>query len=809
MRILYCNKYNFAFSGTEVYLFDVMELMRAQGHQVALFSMADARGKATEYDRHFVPHVEFKNSHAGLLERGKLAAHAIYSADARERLQRVILEFRPDVAHVRNIYHHLSPSVLWELKAQAVPMVYHLNDFKLICPSYNMVSHGHACERCSGGHFWRAATEGCYQGPFGSGVVLAAEAYFHRWLRTYEKCVDRFLAPSQFVKDKLVENGWSAGKIDVLSHFQRLAEKAPPLAGAHASVLYFGRLSQEKGIADLLHAMQLVPHIRLQIAGDGPQRPELEELAATLGLTNVEFLGHVAGTELDRAVASASFTVLPSRAYETLGKTILESYAQGRPVVASDLGSRRELVKEGKTGLLFPSGDVPQLAGAISFLHEHPALAAEMGASGREMVREHHSPDAHYLALNQLYAQMLAQSRKPTRGATTLADPKLKVAFIGGRGVVGKYSGIEAYYEEVGARLAAMGHSVTVYCRTYFTPKRKGHKGMRLMRLPTIRSKHLDTLVHTLLSTAHVVFSDADIVHYHALGPALFSFIPRMFGKKTVVTVQGLDWQRKKWGPTAASVLRLGERAAVSLPTTTMVVSQALQKHYRKNYGVETNYVPNGGTLRPRSMPSQIGDWGLDPGRYILFLGRFSPEKNCHLLVEAYERLDTPVKLVMAGGSSYSDKYIEELRQHQSDRIRLLDWVSGPVLDELLTNAMLFVLPSDLEGLSLALLDAMGASVCVLASDIPENCEVVEGAGFTFRRGDVDDLERMLRLLIADDSVRESAARAAKQRVRDHYMWPQVTDDIEHVYQRAMGWKESFKVIGSATGHPATKFSQA
>ena len=147
MRILYCNKYNFAFSGTEVYLFELMDLMRAHGHEVALFSMADPRGQPTKYDQHFVPHIDFKAGSRGFLRSTRLAAHAIYSPEARRRLRRMIAEFQPDVAHVRNIYHHLSPAILWELKAQNVPVVYHLNDFKLLCPSYNMVAHGRACER--------------------------------------------------------------------------------------------------------------------------------------------------------------------------------------------------------------------------------------------------------------------------------------------------------------------------------------------------------------------------------------------------------------------------------------------------------------------------------------------------------------------------------------------------------------------------------------------------------------------------------------------------------------------------------------
>jgi glycosyltransferase involved in cell wall biosynthesis len=292
----------------------------------------------------------------------------------------------------------------------------------------------------------------------------------------------------------------------------------------------------------------------------------------------------------------------------------------------------------------------------------------------------------------------------------------------------------------------------------------------------------METFVHTWLSTIHVMFSGCDIVHYHAQGPALFSFFPRLAGKKTVVTVQGKDWQRKKWGRFASLTLRLGELASARLPNRTMVVSQALQQHYRIAYGVQTTYVPNGSMIRQRMPPSEILQWGLEPDNYILYLGRLSPEKNCHLLVEAYQKLDTRAKLVLAGGSSYTNLYIDELRKHQSEQVVFLDWVYGLALDELLTNAALFVLPSDLEGLSLSLLDAMGAALCVLTSDIPENREVIQDTGFTFRPGDAADLARMLQRLLSDPRARASAGRKAQARVREHYLWPRIAADIAHSY---------------------------
>lgn len=179
--------------------------------------------------------------------------------------------------------------------------------------------------------------------------------------------------------------------------------------------------------------------------------------------------------------------------------------------------------------------------------------------------------------------------------------------------------------------------------------------------------------------------------------------------------------------------------------------------------------------------------FGLDYKKYVLYLGRFSPEKNCHLLVEAFERLETTMKLVLAGGSSHTDEYVATLRQHLSDKIHILDWVSGQRLDDLLTGAAVFVLPSDMEGMSLALLDAMGAGVCVLASDVAENIETIGDAGFTFKAGDTLDLQRMLGMLLANSALCEDAGLRAQERVRQYYLWDNVALEMSSVYQASIG----------------------
>ena len=422
------------------------------------------------------------------------------------------------------------------------------------------------------------------------------------------------------------------------------------------------------------------------------------------------------------------------------------------------------------------------LAKAISSLVEDPQRAGTMGAAGRERVVLRHAPGSYYERLTQLYERLTSRTKRTILipAAAPVKTP-LRIAFIGGRGVISGYSGVETYYEETGKRLAAMGHEVTVYCRSHFCSPVREHQGMRLVRLPTLRGKHLETGVHTLLSTLHVMFRGCDIVHYQTLGAALFSFLPRLAGKRTVVTVQGLDWRRSKWGGFARAALKLGEWASARLPNATVVVSEALRDHYRERYGIEAAHVPNGTVIRRSRNPLWVCKWGLRPGHYILYLGRFSPEKNCHMLAECYQRIQTDVTLVLAGGGG-SSKYENELRRYQSEKIRILDWVSGMDLDELLANAMLFVLPSDVEGLSLALLDAMGAGVCPLASDISENREALGDVGFTFRCGDALDLERMLRLLIHDRRTRHGAGHLGRERVRERYLWTKVAAEIESVY---------------------------
>ncbi len=359
---------------------------------------------------------------------------------------------------------------------------------------------------------------------------------------------------------------------------------------------------------------------------------------------------------------------------------------------------------------------------------------------------------------------------------------------IGQKGIPATYGGIERHVEEIATRLVRRGHQVTVFSRFHYTKHRGPYKGVDNKRLPSINTKHLDAISHCALSTLWTLFSRFDIVHYHALGPSIFARIPRFFGAKTVVTIHGLDWQRGKWGKFASSFLRFCEKPAVRFPNKTIVVSKTLAKYFRERHGAETIVIPNGtnpGTLRP---PNRIKRWGLHRHPYILWVGRLVPEKGCHYLIEAFKRTKGDMRLVMAGGSSHSDEYVRSLEKLRDgdNRIQMIGYVYGEILDELWTNAYLVVQPSILEGLSIALIEALSFGKCVVVSDIPENMEVVEDCAISFRSRDVDDLASKLQACIDDPQMVKSVAARCKALAEERYSWPKLVEATEAVYKAAL-----------------------
>jgi glycosyltransferase involved in cell wall biosynthesis len=370
-----------------------------------------------------------------------------------------------------------------------------------------------------------------------------------------------------------------------------------------------------------------------------------------------------------------------------------------------------------------------------------------------------------------------------------VASAGIRVAMIGQKGYPPVGGGIERHVAELASRLAGRGFTVDIYSRPYYSQAGGDTDipGVRVIRLPSIPTKHLDAFSHTLLSTLDVLRRDTDIVHFHALGPGLLAWMPRVLaGKRVVVTVHGLDWQREKWGPIARGVLKLGEAASCRLPDRTIVVSRALQTHFRARRGVETEYIPNGITPPMSRGPDILSAAGL-PETYVLFAARIVPEKGLHLLLEAHRRLPDEVRrafpLVVAGDAGFTRGYAARLQEQAHPEVRFLGFVHGPLLEALFANASVMVLPSTIEGLSIALLEAMAHGRCCLVSDIPPNLEVAGGCCAVFPSGDAQRLGAELEGLLRNRDRRAALGAQARVQAITNYSWDAVADQTAEVYR--------------------------
>jgi len=283
----------------------------------------------------------------------------------------------------------------------------------------------------------------------------------------------------------------------------------------------------------------------------------------------------------------------------------------------------------------------------------------------------------------------------------------------------------------------------------------------------------------------------ADVVHFHAVGPSVFSILPRIKSIPTVVQTHGVEWMRDKWGIVGRTFFKLSDYTVVYFPTKATAVSKVQKNYYESRFGKEIVYIPNGvSPVEPRE-PDWILGQGLVPNKYILFAARLVEEKGAHFLIPAFRALDTDMKLVIAGDAAYAEAYKAKLRELAGDDPRILfpGFVTGRPMEELFSNAYLFCLPSTLEGLPVALLDAMNYGNCCVSSDIPENLEALEDYGYTFRNRDTDDLHRVLKELIGAPEKVAAKKAAAMEHVRKEYSWDRVTDQMEELYKSIVNGK--------------------
>lgn len=366
---------------------------------------------------------------------------------------------------------------------------------------------------------------------------------------------------------------------------------------------------------------------------------------------------------------------------------------------------------------------------------------------------------------------------------------------IGHKRIPSREGGVEIVVDELSTRLVQQGFQVDAYNRSgyhvsgkEFDEKRgKVYNGIRLLTIPTFKSSKLNAIVYAFLASLRSLFGGYGIYHYHAEGPCAMLWLQKLFGKKIVATIHGLDWQRSKWGNFASYVLKFGERQAVKHADEIIVLSHNVQNYFKEEYGRDTVFIPNGISRPDIKEAERITEkWGLEKDGYILFLARLVPEKGAHYLIEAYRELAADKKLVIAGGNSHSAEYVSQIHQtaQNNENIILTGFVQGQELEELYSNAWVFVLPSDVEGMALSLLEAMSFGNCCLVSDIRENAEVVEDKAITFKKSDVGDLRKQLEYLLAHPETVIDYKEASREFICEKYDWDKVTEQTIEVYQK-------------------------
>ena len=362
----------------------------------------------------------------------------------------------------------------------------------------------------------------------------------------------------------------------------------------------------------------------------------------------------------------------------------------------------------------------------------------------------------------------------------------LRIAIMGTRGLPARYGGRETAADEIGRRLVKRGHEVVVYSRRYNSPppRPQDYHGIRLVHLPSIRSKNLDTPVHLMLSVLHMAFKEkADIVLLSGSGTSFSIPAIHMLGRKTVLWVDGKAWTRGKWGTMARAFLKRSAQFGVKTSDAMVTDTPLAHRFYLEEMGRDTTYIPYGAQVEGVTSPSILDRLGLSPGGYVLFVGRLIPEKGVQYLIEAFEGLETDRRLVIVGDDLYDPAYVEQLRSTKDPRILFTGYVFGEGFHELMAGCRLYVQPSDVEGTSPVLLTAMGHGRPVIVNGIPENLNTIGDAGLAFAPGQAGELRSLLEQVLEDDGRLASLGAAARERVQAHYDWDRITDSFEQLLE--------------------------
>lgn len=365
---------------------------------------------------------------------------------------------------------------------------------------------------------------------------------------------------------------------------------------------------------------------------------------------------------------------------------------------------------------------------------------------------------------------------------------------IGHKRIPSREGGIEIVVDELSTRLVEHGNSVVAYNRKghHVSGKEfetqydlKTHNGITLKTVFTFESSKLNAIVYSALAALKAALGKFDVVHFHAEGPAAMAWLTKLFGKRTIVTIHGLDWQRSKWGGFATKFLKFGEKTAAKYADEIIVLSENVRQYFLDTYGRETHYIPNGITKPEIRTDSTIrSKFSLEKDEYILYLGRIVPEKGIHYLIDAYNEIKTDKKLVIAGGSSHTSEYMQTLKEKAKNNKNIIftDFVQGIELEELYSNAYIYCLPSDLEGMPLSLLEAMSYGNCCLTSDISECTEVCEDTAVYFEKGNTQALKEKLESLLDNPDIVDKYKKIASDSICSKFNWENIVNQTLALY---------------------------
>jgi len=409
MKILLINKFLYPRGGDAISTINTGKILSEKGHKVIFWGMKHPKNPSYQYQKYFIENIDYEKP-MNIKEKINISFKIFYSFEAKRKIKKFINEVvKPDIVHLNNFAHQISPSILHVFKKYEIPIVMTMRDYKLVCPSYSMLSNDNPCEKCKGGKYYWCFLRKCTKNSYMKSLINTVEMYLHHRIFDIYSKIDVFISPSKFLKSKVLEMGFN-GNIVVLPNFVFLEEYVPEFNFKENSLCYVGRLSKEKGLFTLIKAFKGL-NVTLKIIGTGPIEEDLKIKVKSFGLNNVKFLGYKLGEDLKNEIRNSMGVILPSEWYENNPRTVLEAFALGKPIIGARIGGIPELVRDGETGYTFEPGNADDLGDKILLFLKNFEKIADMGKNARKFVEENFNPEKHYQELIRIY-QMAIQKHE-------------------------------------------------------------------------------------------------------------------------------------------------------------------------------------------------------------------------------------------------------------------------------------------------------------------------------------------------------------------------------------------------------------